>query len=219
MLRLVRSFAPLLLIAAPIVWSGCAAKVDSKVAREEAQVQGLTYRMQIDSTRLKRGTGLGAVPAVAELVEDGLSRFFRVQPRSGPQGDTQRVIVAESPAPGWGVRATVEQRPDDFCLVTLEAVTLPKDGTPTPTITAPYSLHFGLHAVRTALGALRQVAWPVMDTQTFDVLRKQATQMAAEGQDPAIDEATFAHAPRPLQRADDPPRYYAPPQDGRDLRR
>src|SRR4051812_22770413 len=102
MLRLVRSFAPLVLVTAlPMGWTACAAKVESKVAREESQVQGLTYRMQIDSTRLKRGTGLGAVAAVAELVEDGLSRFFRVRAKTSPQGDQQRVIVAESPAPGW----------------------------------------------------------------------------------------------------------------------
>jgi hypothetical protein len=202
--------------------AGCAAKVESKIAREEATAPALTYRIQVDSTRLRQGNGLSAVGSVANLVEDGLSRFFRLRPRKGPDSEVARVLIAESPAPGFGVRATIEQRPDDFCLVTIEAVRLPSqgegEGAPAPTPQAPYSVQFGMHAVRTALGALRQVAWPVMTQETFDLLRKQATELAQSGEDPPIDEATFAHAPRPLQRADEPPRYYAPPQEGTTLR-
>jgi hypothetical protein len=198
--------------------TGCAAKVEAKIAHEEAAAPALTYRTQIDSTRLRRGTGLSAVASVTTLVEDGLSRFFRVRSSQVANSDASRELVAESPAPGWGVRATIEQRPDDFCLVTLEAVSLPAAGPPMATAQAPYSVHFGMHAVRSALAALRQVAWPVLSQETFDVLRKQATALAQSGEDPPIDEATFAHAPRPLQRADDPPRYYAPPQEGSTLR-
>ena len=143
---------------------------------------------------------------------------FSIKYGASNDSDAFREIVAESPAPGYGVRATVEQRPDDFCAVSLEAVTFSSEGAPTPVTSAPYSVHFGLAAVRAALASLRAVSWPVMTQETFDTLRKQATVLAQSGSDPAIDEATFAHAPRPLQRADDPPRYYAPPLDGSSLR-
>jgi hypothetical protein len=195
----------------------CGPRQDARTAREETVPGGLAYRVEVDSTRLRRGSGLSAVASVGQLVEDGLSRFFRVQ--SGPAGnDAERQIVAESPAPGYGVRAIIEQRADDFCMVIIEAVRLRPDGPPVPTPLAPYSVHFAMEAVHAAVSALHPVNWPVMTTERFDLLRKQAAALAAAGEDPPIDEPAFAHTPRPLHRADDPPRYYAPRPEGSTLR-
>jgi len=201
------------LMLCALITAACAAQVDSRVTREEVSSAYLSYRLNVDSTRLRKGSGLPAVDAVMQLVEDGLSRFFRVGPRTSRGSSTE--LIGEAAALGYGVRATVERRPDDFCLITLDAVQL-RDGGAVSTTAAPYSVHFGLAAVRTALQTLQTPAWPSMTEATFEILRKQASELAAAGQDPPIDEATFAHTPRPLQRADEPPHYYAPKTNSRE---
>jgi hypothetical protein len=198
--------------------SACKPPPDVRTVREEAAPAGLSYHLQIDSTRLRRGTGLGAVAAVAALLEDNLSRFFQVHPAPPTPNETSREIIGESPAMGYGVRAVVEQRPDDFCAVTIEAVKLDGAAPPIATTLAPYSVHAGIAAVRSAMSSLRSASWPIMTTETFNTLRKQATALGSSGDDPPIDDATYAHAPRPLQRPDDPPQYYAPPQNANTMR-
>ena len=200
-------------------WGACAAKPEARVAREIVAPKGLTYRIELDSTRLRRASGLSSVAAVAELVEDNLSRFFKLPDapaKDGPAPDERmREIIAEAPAPGFAVRATIEQRPDDYCMVNLEAVALTPGSAPTTALEAPYSVHFGLAAARSAIQEMRPGSWPVLSAERFTILRQQATELAARGEDASMDEATFARTPRAIERADDPPRYFAPPSDVR----
>ncbi|HVS17787.1 MAG TPA: hypothetical protein VMT18_04240 [Planctomycetota bacterium] len=197
-------------LAAP----GCAHHPEARSAKEAPQASGLRYTMQVDATRLTRGTGLPPVTAVGQLVEDNLLRFFRLVPDPPPGTATRRELLAEAPAPGYGVRILIEARPDDYCVVGMEAVAL-RDGVvgARPSL-VPYSIHYALGAIRNALSSLRTVTLPVLAPARFDELRKQAAELAARGEDTPIDDHTFARTPRPLERPDEPARYYAPAAGG-----
>ncbi len=188
---------------------GCAHRPDAKTVHEAVTHEGLTYTLEIDATRLEHGTGLRSVAAVSRLLEDNLTRFFRVT-AEGAQSEQRRELIAESPAPGYGVRAIVEARPDDYCVVSMQAVRLREGAPPEAVERAPYSLHYGLTAVRAALSSLRTLSRAPLTAARFAALRRQASELATRGEDPPLDEAAFAHAPRPLDRSDEEPRYYAP---------
>ncbi|MEO6950353.1 MAG: hypothetical protein ABI321_00965 [Polyangia bacterium] len=198
--------------------AGCAHSVDKEVTREVARPDGLTYTMQVDATRLEHGSGLGPLAAVTGLVEEDLAAFFRERP-STTQGATRREIVAEAPAPGYGVHVVIEARPDDYCVVVLDIVRWKDDGSMETVKLAPYSVQFGVRAIRDALSALRNTRRPPLTLERFDSLRAQATELARQNADPPLDETNFARAPRSLSGSDEA-RYYAPPTDnaGRDLR-
>jgi hypothetical protein len=190
--------------------AACAHHADAVTVREVSAPAGLRYGLEIDGTRLSRGSGLPPVAAVAQLVEQNLAAFFRLVPgKPGAPSDERREILAEAPAPGYGVRVVIEARPDDFCHVSIDVVTL-KDGKTDWTTLAPYSVHYGVSAVRAAMDALRAPNRPLLAPDRFDALRKQATELRAQGKDPAIDDAEFARTPRPLEKLDEAPRYYAP---------
>ena len=104
----------------------------------------------------------------------------------------------------------VEERPDQYCFITLDVVSLRPDGAMAEVSLAPYSVHFGIDRVRAALSSLRHTSRPTMSTARFDDLRAQASALAAKDEDPPIDAATYARTPRPLDNLDDAPRYYAP---------
>jgi hypothetical protein len=198
---------------------GCAHRTELRSASERPAVAGLRYTLQIDATRLTRGTGLPPVAAVAQLVEDNLLRFFRLRGDQPPGDAVRREMLAESPAPGYAVRVLIEARPDDYCLVGLETVQL-REGQPSTAVTlVPYSVHHALQAIRASLAALRTVPRPPLSPDRFETLRKQASELAARGEDPPIDDATFARTPRPLEKMDEPARYYAPSQTESTLRR
>ena len=189
--------------------SGCAHPPDARTVHETGVTQGLSYIIQIDATRIERGTGLPAVQAVGQLVEANLAAYFHVRPDRQPATASRREIIAESPAPGYGVRATIEARPDDYCLVALDVVRLEGVKAPELAMLAPYSVHFGIWSARGALGSLRPPNRPPMSIERFATLRKQASELALAGRDPAIDERAYARTPRPLEN-NDAPRYYAP---------
>ncbi len=189
--------------------AGCAHHADAVTLREVSAPSGLRYGFEIDATRISRGTGLAPVPAVAKLLEENLVSYFRVMPAQAAPSDTHHEIVAEAPAPGYGVHAVIEARPDDFCHVSIDVVTL-KGGKSEVATLAPYSVHYGLAGVRMAMSALRGPNRPPLAVERFDLLRKQATELADKGQDPPIDDSEFARTARPLERLDEAPRYYAP---------
>ncbi len=190
--------------------SGCARPPDARTMHETGAMQGLSYLIQIDATRLVRGSGLPAVAAVAQLVEANLGVFFRVTPSATAANEARREIVADSPAPGYGVRAIIDARPDDYCLVAIDVVRIEAGKPPELAQLAPYSVHFGIATVRASLSALRPLNRPALTNERFQTLRKQATDRARDGLDPAIDEQSYARTPRPLEN-NDAPRYYSPP--------
>lgn len=197
---------------------GCAHTVDKQVTREVARPDGLGYTMQVDATRLEHGSGLGSVAAVAALVEEDVAAFFRERP-AAPQSTTRREIIAEAPAPGYGVHVVIEARPDDYCFVAIDIVRWKNDGSMETASLAPYSVQFGVRAIRDALSALRNTRRPPLTPARFDSLRAQATELARQNADVPLDETSFVRAPRSLSASDEA-RYYAPPTDNasRDLR-
>ncbi len=189
--------------------AGCAHHADAVTVREVREAVGLRHGLEIDTTRISRGTGLPPVAAVTRLLEENLLAFFRLMPTSVPATEMRSEILAEATAPGYGVRVVVEARPDAFCHVSIEVVTM-KEGRTETAQTAPYSVHYAVSGVRGAMVGLRGPNRPPLGADRFDTLRKQATELRARGTDPAIDEAEFARTPRPLERLDEAPRYYAP---------
>lgn len=200
-----------LAFACTIVATGCAHRVETHVTREVARPEGLSYAMQVDATRLEHGSGLGPVAAVTALVQENLAAFFRERP-SGSQGTDRRELVAEAPAPGYGVHVVIELRPDDYCFVTMEIVHWRGDGVMEAVSLAPYSVQFGVRAMRDAIGALRNTRRPPLTPAAFDSLRAQAAELAQQNADPPLDETSFIRAPRSLSASDEA-RYYAPPTD------
>ena len=197
--------------------SGCAHRVETHVTRDVARPEGLSYTMQVDATRLEHGSGLGSIAAVTALVEEDLAAFFRERPVTS-QSPTRRELIAESPAPGYGVHIVIEARPDDYCFVAIDIVRWKADGAMEIVSLAPYSVQFGVRAVRDALSALRNTRRPPLTPARFESLRAQATELARQNADPLLDETSFARAPRSLSASEDA-RYYAPPTDnGSDLR-
>ncbi len=192
--------------------SGCAQPPEARTAHEVTAASELVFTANVDASRIERGTGLAAVPALVRLLEDELAPFFRAAAK-GAATNEHAEIIAEAPAPGYAVRAVVDARPDDFCVVTLAIVRL-LDGNATQDVSlAPYSLHFGFTAVRRALVSLSSISRPALDDATFASLRKQASEARARGDDQPMDQSTFARTPLPLERSDQPPHYFAPVVD------
>lgn len=210
---------PSILLSGILLSTACARPHDARTVREVGRTENLIYNLQVDSTRLVRGTGLNPVAAVTRLVEENLAVYFRVSPKGSTTDGERRELVAEAPAPGYALHVTIEGRPDDYCLIAIDVVRLGPDGAMEPVQGAPYSVHYGLAMVRMALSSLRPATRAAMSTARFMELRTQAAALAQRGADPAIDEATFARTPRPLERADDAVRYYAPSESGSAIRR
>jgi len=204
-----RSLVNLFVAGLSLAPLGCAHKEEVKATNEVTQSDKLSYTMQLDATRLVRGTGLSPVVASSRLVEEDLASYFQV--REVPGGtDARRELIAEAPAPGYGVHAVIEERPDQYCFLSLDVVAIGADGAMTGVSVAPYSVHFGVDKVRAALSSLRGTNRPAMSKARFDDLRAQARELASRNEDPAIDASTYARTPRPLDNLDDAPRYYAP---------
>lgn len=199
-----------LLLAGLLALPACKHAPDAHTVKEVSGPSGLSYLNEVDATRLERSTGLAAVPSVAQLLRQELAPFFRV--RDGVAATEEHVeLIAESPAPGYAVKVQVEARPDDFCVVSFTTVKQQDDGSMEGVSLAPYSIHFALWNVRNALSSLRPVNRPALDDETFEILRKQAAEARSRGGDQPIDEVTYARTPRPIERGDSGPRYFAPP--------
>lgn len=186
-----------------VALSACGAPREAKTVSAPAPLPGLQRRLEIDTMRLARGAADGQW-SVAGLVEKHLATVGLVRP--GKTRDDTITLLADLPTPGYALRARVQPRPEQFCHLELEVISLPGERA---VDAAPF---WAVRALEESAGGIETLQPPrrrALDDARFARLHAQAARLAAQGRDPPITAEDYIHAARPLT-GNVPEDYFAP---------
>jgi hypothetical protein len=196
--------------------AGCGHVQDAEVVSSYEPRATLGQAFTADTTRLVPNTAATAnvegENALAQLIDSQFAVVGQVRPDKpikNPDGTTTLELAVDLPAPGWALRARLQQKPEQMCFVLLEPIaTQPNEHAVNA---APWSVQDAYETVRRRAVALLQPKLAPMDAARFARLRSEAADAAAHGIDPALPPSEFVRVPRPINREGEEMPYYTPP--------
>ncbi len=185
--------------------TGCAVREAKVTDSAESAQQRIAHSLDIDTTRLA-GSGGDGYHVVEQLVTKHLATIGQLR---APRVTQERIeVIADLPTPRHALRAKIEKRPDDYCLLVIEAVRF-DDDKETVVPEAPWWVIDALETVYREVRELGAPRRPAMSKDRFEQLRAQAEEFGAKGQDGPITPTAYVRSPHPIGRGDDAP-YWAP---------